>query len=580
MRFLLAIALLLACGQALAQAPPPPPVLDQDGQSAPQEIPQPGQPAAQPHEISAPISTPAPPPQPVFQQNLAVAQSLLKHHRHEAAYDHLSELYKQSQTPELRMLLAGAAQQTGRLDEAGKLLQLQADKEFGQKQIELTRWINALAAIEVALSSLIDGKYALVLKRLTPNIDEFESFKNTFANAGIPDAVFLALTWCIRLTTPKLPGAALFQTGTRSYYLATLGYEGGRETAMPLYPGTAMPLIERRLGDAADEGAVDMLANKGGFLTLMTSQNLGNPLIRTRLQQVDATGRTEWMLQFGGGQKPLSMALVPNGDIVVAGTYPAPRTEIWLTRISAAHKIMFDLAVPSPARLERIELAVRSDGSLLVGGPSAAGTALAFQVDATGKLSWARESAAAGAGPVQALLVTVKGMLVASIAKQAPSRVRLTEIDDRGTIWNAELAGVSDPTSVSGIFAIKGGYTLIGNGKHETSMWFANVSGKGKIGKSGYLPVNGHAHDVAPCGNNIFCVIAQNAAVDELPTQQLLKINVSNGKITPLLNWPVAMQQMKSIVALKNNQLALFGDSMAPGQQARDGIFWRGVIGR
>jgi len=37
---------------------------------------------------------------------------------------------------------------------------------------------------------------------------------------------------------------------------------------------------------------------------------------------------------------------------------------------------------------------------------------------------------------------------------------------------------------------------------------------------------------------------------------------------------------MKRIVTLKNNQLALFGDSIAQGQQARDGIFWRGIIGR
>lgn len=158
------------------------------------------------------------------------------------------------------------------------------------------------------------------------------------------------------------------------------------------------------------------------------------------LSKVDAEGTILWqrMLGSGGASDGRALALAPNGDVVVAGTVSGDLDgastdgDLLMMRFSPAGEEKFAIPVRAAGSDRGTAVAVAADGSVLVGGKAADGSATLARLDPAGRLlerqslGPASEVRALAAAPDGSTLVLTGGADGARLARLDPATLTVS----------------------------------------------------------------------------------------------------------------------------------------------------------
>jgi hypothetical protein len=154
------------------------------------------------------------------------------------------------------------------------------------------------------------------------------------------------------------------------------------------------------------------------------------------LTKVDSEGKVVWQHGLGvtGTAEGNAVSVAPNGDVVVAGSVTGPfdgssgeTRDMLVARYSASGEKVFAKSFPSIGEDEATAVAVRSDGSIYLGGRVAGtgeGGAFVAHLDLNGKLVEHRTIDTPGFDKLNALTIDASGNLLALTRENGTSRVR------------------------------------------------------------------------------------------------------------------------------------------------------------
>lgn len=209
--------------------------------------------------------------------------------------------------------LALALEQTARFDAAGKQWQLLAKTATGEVGKALTRRVNALAEAELGLAALAAGRTAEAVKKLRSACVEVAA--EAAQDLPMTGALAQALAFAEHAAGHAKEGAAALQQ---------VGQLGTPAQIARVQAGLrgAWPKIERMLGDADDEQPVGVAPLPGGGFAIAADAQVAGAGHKLRLWTVDAAGRLQRAVTWGGGGEdvPMALATTPQGHMLVAGS--------------------------------------------------------------------------------------------------------------------------------------------------------------------------------------------------------------------------------------------------------------------
>lgn len=277
-------------------------------------------------------------------------------------------------------LRARALEALGLFDEAGAQWQTFARKTRGQDNLEATRRLNELAALEEVIAATAAGGARKTLRRL-------DSIRQTFARqaglpggrgAAVPAAFELQRGWTLLAARQKKPAAQAFAaaaTGTgRMAGLAALHKRrlGARKAARGPWP-----MWTRTLGATGKDSAGALAMLPGGDLLVAGSlQVQGEEAEQLQLWRTDQTGRQRWGQAFGstGRDGASAIAALSDGGAVLAGETAGDdgQPDLFAVRFGADRNLRWHTTLPQagPDRAAGVVCAPQG-GCLVVGNMGA-----------------------------------------------------------------------------------------------------------------------------------------------------------------------------------------------------------------
>jgi hypothetical protein len=324
---LLLLAMVLVPGLAFAQ-PAPPPVAPSDDQPPPVVT----------EDTPAPIVVPQP-------------------QRVQAQTRPSNEAEAQVHALPPGKALALALEQTGRFDAAGKQWLLLGKSATGELGKALTRRVNALAEAELGLAALAAGKTADAVKKLRSAC--VEVLAEAPQDLPMTGALAQALAFAEHVAGHAREVQAALQQ------VAAHGSPAQIQRAQRL-AGAAWPKIERILGEPDDEQPVGVAALPGGGFAIAADAQVPGAGHKLRLWTVDAAGRQQRLVTWGGGgdDEPLALATTAKGRMYVAGrTTSHGGHKAWLMAFEGTKPALESVLPADEARA----VVVLADGVALAG---------------------------------------------------------------------------------------------------------------------------------------------------------------------------------------------------------------------
>ncbi len=340
----IALAWAIVARVGFAQVPPPPPPV------APSEdMPPPVASDDAPEPVPAPTRTAPQLPKTVTKRLPVDGEKAMAARQYELAVHALAP----------GRTLALALEHTGRMDAAGKQWQLLGKTATGELGMAMVRRVNALAETEIGLAALAAGKAAEAVKRLRSASVELM--------AQLP--LGLPLTGSLLQTLAFAEHAAGHAKEAKAALarLAAAGSQAQAARAQALAKAGSWPRQERLLGDGELEKPIGVaLLPNGGFVVAADVQfeGAGHKL---RLWTLDATGRQQKLLTWGGGGEdiPVALATSATGGVFVAGrSLTQGSQKAWLTAFEGSKPTLYSVL---PAQEARALMVLAKDAVALAG---------------------------------------------------------------------------------------------------------------------------------------------------------------------------------------------------------------------
>lgn len=203
-----------------------------------------------------------------------------------------------------------------------------------------------------------------------------------------------------------------------------------------------------------------------------TSHSAGSD--RLVLTKLDSAGRVLWHRALGSaeGTNGAALSLGPDGDVVVAGTVKGEFDgdfadgDMMVARFGSDGSEKFSTLVRAIGADEANAVTVTDDGSIIVGGRSAAGDALLARIDQDGRLVQRHSFDAGGSERIRALQVDSDGSLLALTQENGTGRLRRLDAADLSN----ELSRIDlGDLSVSSLSVSESGEIAVGGRKQSAA---------------------------------------------------------------------------------------------------------------